>query len=769
MATKLTNLTQGTIIGDDDLIYAVINGESVKMLKSDFANSLVSTGDDGHVSGVIEWTGTGLTFTSVELYWRKNNSLFYSNGVERTSVAADPTDPRIDVFYGDDSGDWNIKKGTADPAPTKPTVDDTETQVEISFVTIDAGSTEPSEFEIITVYDEYGTIAGGESDVTLTSNGTLNSTEQAESGTKSIKFDGAGLGDNAYFELDTIKETSALVSVSFYVYLETVINNKFWLRLYNLALTQQIGNKIIIQNSTYGFNSFLVDEWQKITIPASAFNVGVLQYQQILIQNKKNGATFFWDNVQIQEGNGGATLPSNIYARDIQTDTADFDNNLSSADDTVQKALDTIDDLVIGGSGGALEYQTETTGTTTVLTTQKGLNKLYPFNKETAQTIQVDTGAYVLNDVVNIERRGLGSIEFLQGVGVSLKGVRDIDNRYFINDIDSIVSILCRGSEEFSIIGNLTRGGTGAVTTSSYSDLFDGDINQPITVIGTGFSANMQDPILTGNATLISWVFVNNYQITLNITETGSVGDLITVTYNNSDVFVDADALEVKKVTLYDTNDLRHYYRLASDANDYKSTLDGTANNITFSGTDAEFNGSTSYIDLADDDTLSYGNGTTDEDLSFTFMVNLDSIAAQQYFISKMISGSDSEYRLAINTSTEIILQTRNNVVPVGTQQGRYDPFGITTGTWFHLGVTKVAGVFKFYLDGVPVTTASSTSGTYAAMDNDTGVFRIGAIPYDGTAAMDGKMKGLGLWNIALSDAEMLDLATDQIAGIPIL
>jgi len=40
-------------------------------------------------------------------------------------------------------------------------------------------------------------------------------------------------------------------------------------------------------------------------------------------------------------------------ASDTTTDTSNFDNNLSAADDTVQKALDTIDDLSLGSASGS--------------------------------------------------------------------------------------------------------------------------------------------------------------------------------------------------------------------------------------------------------------------------------------------------------------------------------------------------------------------------------------------------------------------------------
>lgn len=44
--------------------------------------------------------------------------------------------------------------------------------------------------------------------------------------------------------------------------------------------------------------------------------------------------------------------PGQIPASSISSDTTNFDNNLSTADDTVQKALETLDEL-IGGEGGS--------------------------------------------------------------------------------------------------------------------------------------------------------------------------------------------------------------------------------------------------------------------------------------------------------------------------------------------------------------------------------------------------------------------------------
>jgi len=189
------------------------------------------------------------------------------------------------------------------------------------------------------------------------------------------------------------------------------------------------------------------------------------------------------------------------------------------------------------------DFQNEITAlSTTFNSSQKGDYKMFTFNNSSNQTLTINSGIYVKNDVINIERRGLGELEIIQGAGVRFRGVRTIDNRFFVGDPNTMVSLLCRGAETFSIIGNLRRGGA-AVTVSSYDDLIYTDVNKSVNVYGTGFSPNMIVTI-TGNATQVTpFTYVNNNQITLHLTSTGAAGNAITVTYDNGDIFQDTNAI----------------------------------------------------------------------------------------------------------------------------------------------------------------------------------------------------------------------------------
>ena len=311
MATKLSNLPAKTTLDSDDLFYVVKDLVSGKMTRDDVRdNLLLSVGDNQHISGVIEWV-SGLTFRSVNLVWRFDNVLYVSNNETNTLSAADATNPRIDTFYADYTGVWGVIEGTPAGSPTKPTVD-SNTQVDVSFATISALATEPSDYEDITFYNEFGTTGGGESDVTVTGNGTLNSTEEASSGTKSIKYLTATRSDKTDFVWASTKDGTNLVVVKFKIYLVTSLNESFELRLKNGST--EVALKILIADGSYGFDRSVQNSWQSIEIPASDFRFSLTNiYDTIELKNRKVGATYFIDEVIIQEGNGGTPPASGIY------------------------------------------------------------------------------------------------------------------------------------------------------------------------------------------------------------------------------------------------------------------------------------------------------------------------------------------------------------------------------------------------------------------------------------------------------------------------
>lgn len=432
------------------------------------------------------------------------------------------------------------------------------------------------------------------------------------------------------------------------------------------------------------------------------------------------------------------------------------------------------DDLPFGG--GSLNYQTPIINNTTLDGTQKGLNNLYPVVSDNDIQITIASGDYVENDVINIERVGNGNVEIVADNDVFIRGVRDIDNRYFINDNHSLISLLCKGGEEFTIIGNLTRGYTGAVTTSSYSTLSVGDINEPITVIGTGFSANMKTPIVSSNATLVSWSYINNNQITLFLTAVGGSGDDVTITYDNGDVFVDTDAITIG--TDIPTANLLRYYRFDNNLTDQVGLGNGVGSNVSYvtgkSGQAADFNGSNSKCTVSDAPDLSFGNGSIDNPFSISLYVKFDVIPTGNAFIIEKMDNSTNlrEWQLLYAGSLSSLRLQLNKTGVGGNNLVADDNSTYNTGVWYHIVATYdgsgSSSGLKIYKDSIIQITNNVENGTYTAMSDTSADVTIGSRIGTGSV-LDGAIDGLGVWNIELSQQNITDIFNKQDSGLELL
>ena len=432
----------------------------------------------------------------------------------------------------------------------------------------------------------------------------------------------------------------------------------------------------------------------------------------------------------------------------------------------VDKQID-FDDMDFGGGGGVLEYQSETTATTTVLDgTQEGLNKVYPFNKSTAQTIQIDKDDYIENDVINIERRGEGTVEVLMGTDVIIRGVRDIENRYFINDNNSLIALLCRGSNVFTIIGNLKQGYTGAVTTSSYSELLDDDVNEPITVIGTGFSSNMKTPILTGDGTLISWVYVSFSEITLYITSTGVADDTITVEYDNGDVFIDTNAITIS-ATPKTYNDYTTWLKL-DETSGTTATNQGAASDGTLVGGVAV--NQTGQINKA------YLFDGTDDYMTFTDNLGVTGfpLTVKAWIKAGSLAGTEP-----IFTTDNATWMSGFNVYSTGAKIGALIGMGtsnsagfrriittdndvLTVDTWHQIVVIfNAVDDVDIYVDSVSAASTSSGTGASMSLSDDTEVGRNNRASL--YASLD--IYDIAAWDRALTTTEIDDIFALEDVG----
>lgn len=206
--------------------------------------------------------------------------------------------------------------------------------------------------------------------------------------------------------------------------------------------------------------------------------------------------------------------------------------------------------LVESTTEGGYVYGGEISSNITLNTTHKGKKW---FRVTTDAEIIVPQNIFTIEDLP-VFKCNLKGTKFISGSGFRLRGVRTINNEYIVNDNNSTVGLIDLGSTEGVITGNLTRGYSGAVTTSNYTQLRQGDTATNVTVTGTGFSSNMLVTV-SANATLNSFTVVSPNEVTLNLDAVGSSGDTVTVTYDNGDVFVDTDAITIASaIIVYQDN-----------------------------------------------------------------------------------------------------------------------------------------------------------------------------------------------------------------------
>ncbi len=205
-------------------------------------------------------------------------------------------------------------------------------------------------------------------------------------------------------------------------------------------------------------------------------------------------------------------------------------------------------------------------------------------------------------------------------------------------------------------------------------------------------------------------------------------------------------------------DNLLSYYRLESDALDYKGTNNGSPSSVTYGagifGNGAIFNGSTSRISLPANIL-----NITDE-FSVTFLVKANNTTAQYRVFSLNNNGAGKPYvsfRLNEGAAGQISV-----IVNDGVDRKLFiNSYDVTQP--IHLGVVVVQNsFFRLFVNGA-----------YISQNNDLGAFNQVAANgnYLGTNRVasgqhhNGMLRGVGIWNKANTDAEMLGIYQKQLNG----
>ena len=177
------------------------------------------------------------------------------------------------------------------------------------------------------------------------------------------------------------------------------------------------------------------------------------------------------------------------------------------------------------------------------------------------------------------------------------------------------------------------------------------------------------------------------------------------------------------------------------------------------------FDGVDEYYQIADNDNLSFGNGTTDSAFSFSAWVKMNDATRFRIFNKGSNFSTDYEYLLATGADDKLDLNLYDKST-VGRIARRFDT-ALTSyeGTWIHIvatydGSSSSSGI-KLYLNGSRVDDIDNNSGTYVAMENTTNKLFIGRTL---TTYSNGSMDEVSIFNTELSAS---DVATIFNNGTP--
>lgn len=327
------------VVEDTFILNAIYIGGNPDLLSS-YENSVDTTAEWGSITGdinnqtdlidlLLSLTGNNPSGSSLinPFYFNSSGTLTYFLGADGfilngtlyntpvfgsvTLAESDETNNRFDVLVINQNGTVGVVQGTAAENPVIPLIH-TNTQIAVTTILVEANTTEPADVVTDNVYNENAQIIGGEWN-TSASGATviLDSEEQAQTGTKSIKFNNAAAGAWVLFENNQDSSGANLSGIKLSIYITETHNYRF-----SLKIPATDGNSapgIFFENGQYGFSNTTLNTWQTIIIPATAFNgIAGIEFNSIQFSNERADSTFYVDQVQIQEGLNAVnnTLPN---------------------------------------------------------------------------------------------------------------------------------------------------------------------------------------------------------------------------------------------------------------------------------------------------------------------------------------------------------------------------------------------------------------------------------------------------------------------------
>lgn len=177
-----------------------------------------------------------------------------------------------------------------------------------------------------------------------------------------------------------------------------------------------------------------------------------------------------------------------------------------------------------------------------------------------------------------------------------------------------------------------------------------------------------------------------------------------------------------------------------------------------------ELDGVNQYMSVADDDSLSFGDSSTDDPFSLSAWVFID--ADDDVALFSKGSGSNREYSLRTRPDGKLTFQLLNDGQSGADYLEKRTSVALTSyeGRWIHItatydGSSAHTGI-TIYINGASQSLTNNSAGTYVAMANTTQTFAIGRFYSDGSNYLDGKIDQAVVWDKELSVSEIKELMT---------
>ena len=203
-------------------------------------------------------------------------------------------------------------------------------------------------------------------------------------------------------------------------------------------------------------------------------------------------------------------------------------------------------------------------------------------------------------------------------------------------------------------------------------------------------------------------------------------------------------------------NGLIAYYPLDSNSNDLKNAYNGANTNISYVasgiGNGASFNGSSSFISVADQNDFSFTNGTNDTPFSIGFGIKLNTVSGYRDIISKRTVGS-FEWEIRMNgASLEVVLGDPSESYFLYKISGQT----LDINTYYKIIITFSSGTILIYLNNIDVGGVTQNLGGYVKMTNTTAPVCFGK---SGTNIFyfNGIIDDVCIWNRVLPSTERTD------------